>query len=108
MVIQPLGKRVLIEQELPDEVTPGGIIIPDVAQVPTGKGVVLATGPDVEYVRRGDVVYFAKFVGVKIKLEGDTPREYELSKHIVVHEDDLLGIEIDEESWQERLSRRRG
>jgi chaperonin GroES len=94
-MIYPLGKRMLVEQEIPREKTEGGIVLPDTAQRQTGRGTVLEVGAEC-HLKKGDRILFAKYVGTKIELAGDSPREYELGKHMVINEEDVLGIEREE------------
>ena len=69
MNIRPLGDRVLIEPTAAEEVTMGGIIIPDSAKEKPLKGTVLAVGngtKDEEMVlKKGDTVLYGKYAGVK-------------------------------------------
>ena len=89
---KPLGNRVVIEpQEDDDQVSSGGILIPDTAKEKPQEGLVVAIGPgrlsddgnripmDVEV---GDTVVYSKYSGTEYK-EGDT-------EYLVVREDDIL------------------
>ena len=76
--IQPLSGYVLIEPKPKEETTPGGIVLPDVAEEKPQEGTVLACGPDsVEEgktlkcpVKVGDTVVYKKWGGNEIKLAG--------------------------------------
>lgn len=90
---KPLGARVLIETIEHEEVTAGGIVLPETAKEKPQQGKVLAAGPGdrndqgnrVEMdVKVGDVVLFAKYSGTEIKIEG--------KKYLIMRESDLLGI----------------
>ena len=89
---KPLGNRVVIEpQENDEQVSSGGIYIPDTAKEKPQEGLVVAIGPgrlsddgnrvpmDVEV---GDTVVYSKYSGTEYK-EGDT-------EYLVVREDDIL------------------
>ncbi len=84
MVVEP------IEQE---EITAGGIVLPETAKEKPQKGKVLSVGPgerdeDGEYipmdVKEGETVLFAKYAGTEIKMEG--------KKLLILRESDLLAI----------------
>ena len=69
MSIRPLADRVLIEPTAAEEVTLGGIIIPDSAKEKPLRGKVLAVGngtKDEEMVLKvGDEVLYGKYAGTK-------------------------------------------
>ena len=73
MNIQPLADRVLIEPTAAEEVTLGGIIIPDSAKEKPLKGKVLAVGggtKDEEMVLKpGDEVLYGKYAALKSSLK---------------------------------------
>ena len=91
--LKPLGDRVVIEAIEQEEVTAGGIMLPDTAKEKPQKGKVLAVGPGTRNdagerieldVAVGDVVLFAKYAGTEIKLDGN--------KVLVLRESDILAI----------------
>lgn len=88
MNIKPLADRVLIEPTAAEEVTMGGIIIPDSAKEKPLRGKVLAVGngtKDEEMVLKvGDQVLFGKYAGTEI--------EYEGTKYIMMRQSDVLAI----------------
>lgn len=89
--IRPLYDRVLIKRlETGEEVTIGGIIIPDAAKEKPQTGTVLATGTgrvSAEgkiiplQVKKGDTVFFGKYAGTEAGKD-----------LIVIREDEILGI----------------
>jgi chaperonin GroES len=94
MNIKPLGDRVLIKQIDSEEVTKGGIVLPDTAKEKPQEGEVLAVGPGKILdngqrapmeVQVGDRVLFAKYAGSEIKQGGE---EY----MILNSERDILAI----------------
>lgn len=93
MKLKPLNDRVLVKRLESEEVTKGGIIIPDSAKEKPIKGEVVAVGPGKVTdkgerikmtVDKGDTVLFNKYAGTEIKLDGD--------ELLVMREDDILAI----------------
>lgn len=74
MNLEPLGDRVVIQQQEAEEKMVGGIIIPDTAKEKPQTGKVIALGTD-EEVREnlavGDTVIYAKYGGTEVSLDGD-------------------------------------
>mgnify|MGYP000880717686 FL=1 len=90
---KPLGGRVLVEPIEQEEVTAGGIVLPETAKEKPQQGKILAAGPGDRNdkgeriamdVKVGDVVLFAKYSGTEVKIEG--------KKVLILRESDLLGI----------------
>jgi|SRR5512141_2890799 chaperonin GroES len=90
---KPLGGRVLIEPLEQEEVTAGGIVLPETAKEKPQQGKVLAAGPGERDdkgeripldVKVGDTVLFAKYSGTEVKMDG--------KKLLILRESDLLGI----------------
>jgi chaperonin GroES len=74
--LQPLGDRVVVQPSEEEEVTKGGIILPDTAKEKPQRGVIIAVGPgrlDEEgkripmEVKKGDKVVYSKYAGSEIK-----------------------------------------
>ncbi len=93
MKLKPLGSRILVEPIEADEVTAGGIVLPETAKEKPQKGKVLSVGPgdrdeDGDRIKmdvvEGDVVLFAKYAGTEIKVDG--------KKLLILRESDLLAI----------------
>lgn len=93
MAVKPLDDRVLIRQSEAEETSAGGIVLPDTAQEKPQKGGVVATGPGrlLESGRRaavsvkpGDVVYYAKYAGTEVKIDGED--------FVICKESDILAI----------------
>lgn len=74
MKIQPLGDRVLVQVLETEEITKGGIIIPDSAKEKKSEGKILALGNGEEIkklgIKVGDVVLFSKYEGEDVKVDG--------------------------------------
>ena len=93
MALRPLHDRVLVKRVKEEETTKGGIIIPDTAKekpieaqvVAVGTGKLLDSGEVRELaVKKGDRVLFGKYGGTEVKIEGE--------EHLILREDDILGI----------------
>lgn len=93
MNLKPLGSRVVVEPIDVEEVTAGGIVLPETAKEKPQKGKVLSVGPGdrdddgkrIEMdVKKGDVVLFAKYAGTEIKIDS--------KKLLILRESDLLAI----------------
>ena len=93
MKIRPLQDRIIVKRIEGEEVSPGGIIIPDSAKEKPQEGKVIAVGKgkigeDGKVqpldVKKGDKVLFSKYAGNEINIDGD--------EHLIVREDDILGI----------------
>lgn len=89
--IQPLGDRIVVRPIRKEEVTKGGIVLPDTAKEKPQEGEVIAVGPgkltddgkrlEME-VKEGDKVVYAKYAGTEIKID-----EEEL---LILRESDIL------------------
>ncbi len=78
--IQPLGERVLVKPMAREEVSKGGIVLPDTVKEKPQEGEVLAVGAGKRTdkgecipmeVKVGDIVIYAKYGGTEIKLDGE-------------------------------------
>ncbi|MDZ4158295.1 MAG: co-chaperone GroES [Anaerolineaceae bacterium] len=95
MNLKPLGNRVVVEPLEEEEITAGGIVLPETAKEKPQKGVILSVGPgerdeDGKYipmdVKVGDIVLFAKYGGTEVKVDG--------KKLLILRESDLLAIVV--------------
>ena len=93
MKIKPLNDRILVKRLEEEAKTKGGIIIPDSAKEKPAQGEVIAVGEGKiddagkripMQVKKGDRVLFAKYAGTEIKIDEE--------EHLVMREDDILGI----------------
>lgn len=89
--LQPLGDRVVIKPQPKEEITKGGIVLPDTAKEKPMDGKVLAVGPGSLDdsgkrvpldVKVGDIVIYAKYAGTEIKEDGE--------ELIILRESDIL------------------
>ena len=78
--LQPLDDRIVVKPIKREEVTKGGIILPDTAKEKPQEGEVIAVGPGkltedgnrIEMdLKKGDKVMYAKFSGTEIKLDDE-------------------------------------
>ena len=78
--LRPLDDRVVVEPKEAEEVTAGGIVLPDTAKEKPQRGKVLAVGPGKLLdsgeraeigVIEGDEVLFGKYSGTEIKVDGE-------------------------------------
>jgi Co-chaperonin GroES (HSP10) len=93
MKIRPLQDRILVKRLEEEEKTKGGIIIPDTAKEKPAEGEIIAVGKGKKTeegklieldVKPGDRVLFSKYGGTEVKIDG--------VEHLVMREDDILGI----------------
>jgi len=91
--LKPLGSRVVVEPIEQEEITAGGIVLPETAKEKPQQGLVLSVGPGdrdengkriAMDVAVGDKVLFAKYSGTEIKMDG--------KKLLILRESDLLAI----------------
>lgn len=79
-MLKPLGDRVLVEiVEEAEQKTAGGLYVPDSAKEKSQRGKVVAVGAGkmtddgkriAMDIKEGDTVYFAKYGGTEVTLEG--------------------------------------
>ncbi len=93
--LQPLGDRVIVRPIEGEEVTKGGIVLPDTAKEKPQEGKVLAVGPGrlsedgkriAMDVKVGDVVLYVKYGGTEVKIEGE--------ELMVLREGDILAKKV--------------
>lgn len=75
--LKPLGDRVVVKPITEEDVSRGGIILPDTAKEKPQRGQVVAVGPGrldengkriAMEVKKGDKVMYAKYAGVEVKV----------------------------------------
>jgi len=93
MKLKPLADRVIVKQSEAEEKTASGILLPDTAKEKPTKGKVVAVGPGkldddgkrMEVgVRAGETVYYGKYSGTDVEVDGE--------KLVILRESDLLGV----------------
>ncbi len=91
--IRPLGEKVLVKRLEAEEMTRGGIVLPDTAKEKPQKGTVLALGDGKLLddgtrakfqVKKGDKVLFASYGGTEVKVGTE--------EYLLMDESDILAI----------------
>ena len=93
MKFRPLHDRVVVRRIDEDNVSAGGIIIPDTAAEKPQQGQVVAVGPGARDesgdvvtldVKTGDTVLFGKWSGTEVKIDGE--------ELLIMKESDIMGV----------------
>ncbi|MDY7011047.1 MAG: co-chaperone GroES [Planctomycetota bacterium] len=93
MAVKPLDDRVLVRQSQAEERTAGGIVLPDTAREKPQRGKVVATGPGKMLesgnrgkmgLKKGDEVYYGKYTGTEVKIDG--------TEYVILRESDVLAV----------------
>ena len=93
MKLRPLADRVIVRQSEAEEKTASGILLPDTAKEKPTKGKVVSVGPGklddkgkpMELgLRAGDTVYYGKYSGTEVEVNGE--------KFVILRESDILGV----------------
>ncbi|MCB0557027.1 MAG: co-chaperone GroES [Phaeodactylibacter sp.] len=86
--MRPISNRVVVKPSPAEDMTKGGIIIPDTAKEKPQRGEVVAVGPGKEgepmTVKVGDAVLYGKYSGQELEYGGD--------EYLILREDDILVI----------------
>ena len=95
MAVRPLDDRVLVKQCDAQEVTAGGIVLPDSAKEKPQQGTIIAAGPGKMLeggaraemsVKTGDEVFYGKYSGTEIKIDGE--------EYVILRESDILAVVV--------------
>ncbi|MBD3173963.1 MAG: co-chaperone GroES [Armatimonadia bacterium] len=95
-MLKPLGDRVIVEISAAEEVTAGGIVLPDSAQEKPQKGTIVAVGEGKILedgsrgpmeVEIGNTVIFSKYGGTEVR-DGDKDL-------VILRQDDIYAIETE-------------
>jgi len=93
--LQPLADRVVVKPIEKEEVTKGGIVLPDTAKEKPQEGEVIAVGPGklsedgkrmAIDVKVGDRVIYAKYGGTEIKIDDE--------ELVILRESDILAKKV--------------
>ena len=93
MAVKPLDDRVLIRQSEAEETTAGGIVLPDTAKEKPQRGKVIAVGAGKLLdsgergkmcLSKGDEVFYGKYSGTEIKIDG--------TEYVLIRESDVLAV----------------
>ena len=91
--LKPLADRVVVEAAPAEEMSSGGIILPDAAQEKPQQGTVVAVGPGkindsgkevAMSVKKGDKILYGKYSGTEFAFEG--------TEYLIMRESDILAI----------------
>ena len=91
--LEPLADRMVVRPIEREEVTKGGIVLPDTAKEKPQEGEVLAVGPGRMSddgvripmdIKKGDIVLYSKYGGTEVKAEDEDL--------IILRESDILAI----------------
>ena len=89
--LKPLADRVVVKPIVREEVTKGGIVLPDTAKEKPQEGEIVAVGPGklgddgkriAMEVKKGDKVLYAKYAGTEWK--------YKDEEYLILREADIL------------------
>lgn len=91
--IKPLGDRVVIQGVCENDVTPGGIVLPDTAKEKPQKGNVIAVGPG-KMTDQGKHIPMTVAVGDRVLFTKYGPTEITVGneEYLIVSESDILGV----------------
>jgi chaperonin GroES len=93
MALQPLHDRIIVRPAKAEEVTKGGIIIPDTAKEKPMQGEVIAVGQGKQtedgkvlpmQLKVGDKVLYGKYAGTEINVDGE--------ELLIMRESDVFAI----------------
>ncbi|OGN90880.1 MAG: co-chaperone GroES [Chloroflexi bacterium RBG_13_46_14] len=89
--LEPMADRMVVKPIEREEITKGGIVLPDTAKEKPQEGEVLAVGPGRMSddgvripmdIKKGDVVLYSKYGGTEVKVEDE--------EFIILRESDIL------------------
>ena len=93
--LQPLADRLVVKPIEKEEITKGGIVLPDTVKEKPQEGEVIAVGPGrlsedgkrlAIDVKVGDIVVYAKYGGTEIKIDDE--------ELIILRESDILARKV--------------
>lgn len=91
--INPLDDRIVVRQKEAEEITAGGIVLPDTAKEKPQRGIVVAVGPGKLLdsgdraemdVKKGDDVFYGKYSGTEVEINGE--------ELVILRESDVLAV----------------
>jgi chaperonin GroES len=91
--LKPLSDRIIVKPLESEQTTAGGIVLPDTAKEKPQQAEVIAVGPGKVQdngkvapmdISVGDRVYYGKYSGTEVKLNGQ--------ELVVLRQDDVLGV----------------
>jgi chaperonin GroES len=91
MNLEPLGDRIVVKPTAKEEVTKGGIVLPDTVKEKPQEGEVIAAGPGrmtedgkriALDVKKGDTVVYPRYSGTELKIDGE--------EYLIMRESEIL------------------
>ena len=91
--VKPLSDRVVVEPAPAEDMSSGGIILPDTAQEKPQQGTIIAAGPGkvsdsgktvAMEVKKGDRILYGKYSGTEFSFEG--------TDYLIMRESDILAV----------------
>lgn len=92
-MLKPLGDRIIVKPVSAEEMTAGGIVLPDSAKEKPQEGEVIAVGPGTQLdsgkmvpidVNVGDRIIYGKYAGTEVKVGADD--------YVILRQEDVLAI----------------
>jgi chaperonin GroES len=92
MKVRPLGEMVMLKPVEQEQVSTGGIIIPDTAKEKPMMAIVVAVGPGgmvdgkeiVMTLKEGDKVIYRRYAGTELKLDGQD--------YVMTRQSEVIGV----------------
>ena len=91
--VKPLSDRVVVEPAPAEDMSSGGIILPDTAQEKPQQGTIVAAGPGkvsdsgktvAMEVKKGDRILYGKYSGTEFSFEG--------TDYLIMRESEILAV----------------
>ena len=93
MKIEPLGDKIVVKRLEAEEVTAGGIVLPETAKEKPKEGKIISVGPgkvldsgerSKMQLKKGDRVIFASYAGTEVDVDGE--------EYLIMSEEDVLAV----------------
>ncbi|NOX60276.1 MAG: co-chaperone GroES [Planctomycetes bacterium] len=93
MKMKPLGDKVIVKRLEADDMTTGGIFLPDAAKEKPKRGIIQAVGPGkvtdtgergTMQLSKNDHVLFTSYAGTEVEISGD--------EYLIMSESDILAV----------------
>jgi chaperonin GroES len=93
MKIEPLGDKIVVRRLDAQEVTAGGIVLPETAKEKPKEGKIISVGPgkvldsgerSKVQLKKGDRVLFTSYAGTEVEVDGE--------EYLIMSEDDVLAV----------------
>lgn len=92
-MLKPLSDRIVVKPTDVEDITKGGIVLPDTAKERPQEGEVIAVGPGKTLetgaqvpvdVKVGEKVIYSKYGGTEVKIGGN--------EYVILRQDDILAV----------------